>query len=160
MLEKQFLLLYRKHLLSLMKRLGRKLTYCHFTFSQESFKKYYVLMNQCSRQQTKNAVEKELCSNESAFKRENQKFCRKRFLSSSSNFIPTVDNSENNNSEMVKSCKPGILQHPVRFHQRHFDKFGIPNIWTLGLSRYSSKFRREYFRFLDFWSIPYKRELS
>ena len=26
-----------------------------------------------------------------------------------SNFIPTVDNSENNNSEMVKSCKPGIL---------------------------------------------------
>ena len=78
MLEKQFLLLYRKHLLSLMKRLGKKLTYSHYTFNQEIFKKYYVLMNQCSRQQTKNSAEKGLCSNKPAFKRENQKFCRKR----------------------------------------------------------------------------------
>ena len=61
-------------------------------------------MNPCSRQQTKNSVEKELCSNESAFKRENQKF------------IATVDNSENNNSETVKSCNPGVLYHPVTFH--------------------------------------------
>ena len=78
MLEKQFHLLYCKHLLSLMKTLGRKLTYYHYTFNQEILKKYYVLMNQFSRQQTKNSVEKGLCSNESAFKIENQKFCRKR----------------------------------------------------------------------------------
>ena len=64
MLEKQCLLLYRKHLLPLMKRLGRKLTYSHYTFNQESFKKFYVLMNQYSRQQTKNLVEKGLFSNE------------------------------------------------------------------------------------------------
>ena len=82
MLKKQFLLRYLKHLLSLMKRLGMKPTYSHYTFNQESFKKYFVLMNQCSRQQTKNSVEKGLCSNESAFKRENQKFCRKKFLTS------------------------------------------------------------------------------
>ena len=82
MLERQFLLCYLDHLLSLMKRLGMKLTYSHYTFNQESFKKYYVLMNQCSRQQTENSVEKGLCSNELVFKRENQKFCRKRFLTS------------------------------------------------------------------------------
>ena len=52
MFEKQFILLYLKHLLSLIKRAGRKVTkiYSHYTFNQEKVKKDYVLMKQRSRQ--------------------------------------------------------------------------------------------------------------
>ena len=52
MFEKQFILLYLKHLQSLIERAGRKVTkiYSHYTFNQEKVKKDYVLMNQRSRQ--------------------------------------------------------------------------------------------------------------
>ena len=52
MFEKQSIFLYLKHLQSLIKRAGRKVTkICsHYTLNQEKVKKDYVLMNQRSRQ--------------------------------------------------------------------------------------------------------------
>ena len=57
-----------------------------------------------------------------------------------------------------KSCNPGISQHSVTFYQRCSCQ-----IWyslLAPVSRYWAKLRRGYFRYPDFWSIPYKKKLS
>ena len=52
--------LYLEHLKILISRAGWKVTklYAHYTFEQERFKKYFILMSQRSRQTAKNSVEK------------------------------------------------------------------------------------------------------
>ena len=57
-----------------------------------------------------------------------------------------------------KSFNPGILQHSVTFYKRHSCQIWYPLLTPV--SRYWLKLRRGYFRFLDFWSIVYKRKLS
>ena len=60
LLPKTCIPLYLEDLRFLIKRAGWKVTklYSHFTFEQDSFKKEFVLMNQRSRQNAKNDIEK------------------------------------------------------------------------------------------------------
>ena len=59
--KKIFIPLYDKHLHFLIKRCGWLVTkfYSDFTFDQAMFKKYFVVMNQISRQNAKTSVEKD-----------------------------------------------------------------------------------------------------
>ena len=57
-----------------------------------------------------------------------------------------------NISEMVKAVNPGILQYSVTFHRDIHAKFGS---LLVPVSRYWGKLRWGYFRFPDFWSVPY-----
>ena len=61
MFPKKFIPLYLEDLRFLIKRTGWVVTklYSHFTFEQEAFKKDFVLMNQKSRQNAKNNIEKD-----------------------------------------------------------------------------------------------------
>ena len=61
MFPKRFIPLYLEDLRFLIKRAGWVVTklYLHFTFEQEAFKKDFVLMNQKSRQNAKNSIEKD-----------------------------------------------------------------------------------------------------
>ena len=61
LLPKTCIPLYIEDLRFLIKRAGWKVTklYSHFTFEQDTFKKDFVLMNQKSRQQAKNDIEKD-----------------------------------------------------------------------------------------------------
>ena len=61
MFPKRFIPLYLEDLRFLIKRAGWVVTklYSHFTFEQEAFKKDFVLMNQKSRQNAKNSIEKD-----------------------------------------------------------------------------------------------------
>ena len=61
MFPKRFIPLYLEDLRFLIKRAGWIVTklYSHFTFEQEAFKKDFVLMNQKSRQNAKNSIEKD-----------------------------------------------------------------------------------------------------
>ena len=58
---KKFIPLYLEDLRFLIKRTGWVVTklYLHFTFEQDAFKKDFVLMNQKSRQNAKNSIEKD-----------------------------------------------------------------------------------------------------
>ena len=58
--KKDFIPLYAKYIHFLMKRRGWLVTriYAHFTFEQSMFKKEFMIMNQISRQNAKNNVEK------------------------------------------------------------------------------------------------------
>ena len=60
LLPKTCIPLYIEDLRFLIKRAGWKVTklYCHFTFEQDTIKKDFVLMNQKSRQNAKNDIEK------------------------------------------------------------------------------------------------------
>ena len=60
MFPKKFILLHLEDLRFLIKRAGWVVTklYSHFTFEQDAFKKDFVLMNQKSRQNPKNSIEK------------------------------------------------------------------------------------------------------
>ena len=53
--------MYLEHLAFVISRGGRRVTklYSHFTFEQEAFKKNLILMNQKSRQNAKNSIEKD-----------------------------------------------------------------------------------------------------
>ena len=61
MFAKKFIPLYLEYLRFLIKRAGWRVTklYSHFEFEQDSFKKEFVLMNQTSRQNAKNNIEKD-----------------------------------------------------------------------------------------------------
>ena len=61
MFPKRFIPLYLEDLRFLIQRAGWVVTklYSHFTFEQEAFKKDFVLMNQKSRQNAKNSIEKD-----------------------------------------------------------------------------------------------------
>ena len=61
MFPKRFIPLYLEDLRFLIKRAGWVVTklYSHFTFEQDAFKKDFVLMNQKSRQNAKNSIEKD-----------------------------------------------------------------------------------------------------
>ena len=61
MFPKKFIPLYLEDLRFLMKRAGWVVTklYSDFTFEQDAFKKDFVLMNQKSRQNAKNSIEKD-----------------------------------------------------------------------------------------------------
>ena len=61
MFPEKFIPLYLEDLRFLIKRAGQVVTklYSHFTFEQEAFKKDFVLMNQKSRQNAKNSIEKD-----------------------------------------------------------------------------------------------------
>ena len=61
--HKKFIPLYAEHLHFLVKRAGRLLThiYHHYTFEQSKFKKYFVEMNQKSRQTALTSVESDFC---------------------------------------------------------------------------------------------------
>ena len=61
MFPKIFIPLYLEDLRFLIKRAGWIITklYSHFAFEQEAFKKDFVLMNQKSRQNAKNSIEKD-----------------------------------------------------------------------------------------------------
>ena len=61
MFPKKFIPLYLEDLRFLIKRAGWVVTklYSHFTFEQDAFKKDFVLMNQKSRQNAKNSIEKD-----------------------------------------------------------------------------------------------------
>ena len=61
MFPKRFIPLYLEDLRFLIKRVGWVVTklYSHFTFEQEAFKKDFFLMNQKSRQNAKNSIEKD-----------------------------------------------------------------------------------------------------
>ena len=61
MFPKKFIPLYLDDLRFLIKRAGWRVTklYSHFEFEQDSFKKEFVLMNQTSRQNAKNNIEKD-----------------------------------------------------------------------------------------------------
>ena len=61
MFPKNFIPLYLEDLRFLIKRAGWVVTklYSHFTFEQDAFKKDFVLMNQKSRQNAKNSIEKD-----------------------------------------------------------------------------------------------------
>ena len=56
-----FFTMYLEHLAFVISRGGWCVTkiYSHFTFEQEAFKKNYILMNQKSRQNAKNSIEKD-----------------------------------------------------------------------------------------------------
>ena len=56
-----FQLMYLEQIFFAVVRAGRKITkiYSHYTFEQERFKKDFILMNQKSRQNAKNSVEKD-----------------------------------------------------------------------------------------------------
>ena len=60
MFPKKYIPLYLEDLRFLIKRAGWVVTklYSHFTFEQDAFKKEFVLMNQRSRQNAKNDIEK------------------------------------------------------------------------------------------------------
>ena len=60
MFPKKFIPLYLEDLRFLIKRAGWVVTklHSHFTFEEDAFKKDFVLMNQKSRQNAKNGVEK------------------------------------------------------------------------------------------------------
>ena len=62
MFQKKFISLYLEDLKFLIKRAGWIVTklYSHFTFEQDAFKKGFVLMNQRSRQNAKNNIEKNI----------------------------------------------------------------------------------------------------
>ena len=53
--------MYVEQLAFVIKRAGRKVTklYSHYSFRQERFKKNFILMNQKSRQNAKNLIEKD-----------------------------------------------------------------------------------------------------
>ena len=59
--KKRYQPLYLEHLALLIKRAGWKVTkiYSHWTFEQERFKRNFILKNQTSRQNAKNAIEKD-----------------------------------------------------------------------------------------------------
>ena len=61
MFPKKFIPLYLENLRFLIKRAGWVVTklYLHFTFEQDAFKKDFVLMNQKSRKNAKNSIEKD-----------------------------------------------------------------------------------------------------
>ena len=61
MFPMKFIPLYLEDLRFLIKRAGRRVTkiYSHFEFEQDAFKKEFVLMNQTSRQNAKNNIEKD-----------------------------------------------------------------------------------------------------
>ena len=52
--------MYLEQLCVAINRAGWSVTkiYSHYTFEQECFKKNFILMNQCSRQNAKNSIEK------------------------------------------------------------------------------------------------------
>ena len=53
--------MYLEHLVFVIKRAGRKVTkiHAHLTFKQKTFKRNFILMNQKSRQESKNSIEKD-----------------------------------------------------------------------------------------------------
>ena len=66
--QKRFQPLYLKHLSFLINRAGWRLTracwrvtklYSHYSFEQGRFKRNFILMNQCSRQNAKNSIKKD-----------------------------------------------------------------------------------------------------
>ena len=59
--KKNFLPIYLEDLVFRIKRAGWKVTkiHSHITFEQARFKQKFILMNQKSRQQSKNSVEKD-----------------------------------------------------------------------------------------------------
>ena len=59
--EKKFQPLYLEHLSFLINRAGWKVTklYSHYSFDEERFKRNFILMNQKSRQNAKNSIEKD-----------------------------------------------------------------------------------------------------
>ena len=61
MLKKKFIPMYLEHLAFVIKRAGWKVTkiHAHLTFEQKRFKKKFILMNQKSRQESKNNFEKD-----------------------------------------------------------------------------------------------------
>ena len=61
MLKKNFLPMYLEELPFVIKRAGWKVTkiYAHLTFEQKRFKQKFILMNQKSRQESKNDIEKD-----------------------------------------------------------------------------------------------------
>ena len=61
MLKKTFLPMYLEHLAFVIKRAGWKVTkiHAHLTFEQKRFKEKFILMNQKSRQLSKNNIEKD-----------------------------------------------------------------------------------------------------
>ena len=61
MLKKRFIPMYLEHLAFVIKRAGWKVTkiHAHLTFEQKRFKKKFILMNQKSRQESKNYIEKD-----------------------------------------------------------------------------------------------------
>ena len=61
MLKKKFIPMYLEHLAFVIKRAGWKVTkiHAHLTFEQKRFKKKFILMNQKSRQESKNYIEKD-----------------------------------------------------------------------------------------------------
>ena len=61
MLKKKFIPMYLEHLAFVIKRAGWKVTkiHAHLTFEQKRFKKKFILMNQKSRQESKNNIEKD-----------------------------------------------------------------------------------------------------
>ena len=60
-LKKKFLSMYLEHLTFVIKRARWKVTkiHAHLTFEQKSFKEKFILMNQKSRQLSKNKIEKD-----------------------------------------------------------------------------------------------------
>ena len=90
MLEKKCIPLYLEDLAFIIKRVGWKVTkiHSHLTFEQKRFKKNFILMNQKSRQESKNNVEKNFFKllNNSNFgydRRNNMDNC---------DFVPIFDN--------------------------------------------------------------------
>ena len=61
MFKKIFHMMYLEQIFFAVVRAGRKITkiYLHYTFEQERFKKDFILMNQKSRQNAKNSIEKD-----------------------------------------------------------------------------------------------------
>ena len=61
MLKKRFIPMYLEHLAFVIKKAGWKVTkiHAHLTFEQKRFKKKFILMNQKSRQESKNYIEKD-----------------------------------------------------------------------------------------------------
>ena len=53
--------MYLEHLVFVIKRAGWKVTkiHAHLTFKQKTFKRNFILMNQKSRQESKNSIEKD-----------------------------------------------------------------------------------------------------
>ena len=89
MFPKKFIPLYLEDLRFLIKRAGWKVTklYSHFEFEQDSFKKEFVLMNQTSRQNAKNNIEKDF------FKLMNNAYFGFDCINNANNtkFEPTID---------------------------------------------------------------------
>ena len=61
MLKKKIIPMYLEHLAFVIKKAGWKVTkiHAHLTFEQKRFKKKFILMNQKSRQESKNYIEKD-----------------------------------------------------------------------------------------------------